>query len=236
MSKIYQAEQVAVIVRVMRAGRPQHVARITCHEAGCRDHVGELDITDRPSGETVVRMFRDKGWIHVNGAHKWRCAVCQKRRHSGNDPDALLKAAKVTVLTANPEARSIVVVKGDSDSMTAQPDQIAAAVAKVPRETKLKILDALRGAFDEATGQFLEGDDSTIAKQFNVGPAVVAALREEWLGPIKDDPVVAELRRMLAGCNNAASGLRANLTELEAYIRKVEKRLEDHVAGKKGTA
>lgn len=232
MSKIYQAEQVAAIVRVMRAGRPQHIARVTCHDCSAE---GDLDITGRPPGETVVKQFREKGWIHVNGAHKWRCASCQRKRHSGNDPDALLKAAKVVVLPANPEARSTI-ISGEKDGMTAQPDQVAAAVAKVPRETKLKILDDLRGAFDEAAGQFLDGDDSTIASKHNVGVAIVAALREEWLGPIKDDPVVAELRRMIVGCNNAAAGIRGNLTELEAYIRKVEGRLDAYIAGKKRAA
>lgn len=102
----------------------------------------------------------------------------------------------------------------------ALPSKEAGTVVPVTQPTaeqRLKIRSQLDKSFDDGVGRYLDGlSDQKIAEAVNVPRIVVEQIRETAYGPIRVNPVAAELRDAVA----------ALATEFAGKLEELRKRID----------
>lgn len=138
----------------------------------------------------ICRHYERDGW-EVDQA-KSKCPKCAKSIHRPHAEGEIVQANN-----SHPGNIAQLVKSPTSSAGTKKP------VAEPPRqlnpEERTRVRALLDGHFDDAVGRYIDGySDQRIGAELDIPWLRVQEIRELAYGPIKEDPVVVELREELS--------------------------------------
>jgi len=129
----------------------------------------------------IARSLKRRGWIISNKLGRHICPACNKKEPVMDKTDPKPKLGIVSKPNASDQAR----------------------------RAKRAALEWLQEAFDPEAGRYRENEsDKTIAKEVGLSEAAVAAIREEYFGPIKKPKEVEMLAAEVSKIREEASAIR----------------------------
>jgi hypothetical protein len=164
------------------------------------NHVVDFTITGNMPPDFVAKKMLAKGWTIGS---KLVCPDCSKPPRK---------------VVANDEGASMATTGTEVAQTTIKP------VSDAARTKRREALQWLDESFDPEKGCFREGQsDATIAKETGLAETAVAALREEFYGPLKCPPEIADFNKRFA---DLRAEVTAAVDAMRQAIRKEELRLE----------
>ena len=111
----------------------------------------------------------------------------------------------------------------EKPKLTAVPKPAPSDNARRARRDALSWLDE---AFSPETGRYRAGvSDATIAAEVGLSEAMVAALREEFYGPLKEPEEVVELRETLARLTRDVEAAKTLMADLDRRVDAAQSKL-----------
>lgn len=209
------------------SGGRRTVARFRC--VGC-DAVMDVGVSSgvpiNPEG--YAKTAARKGWdTHPFRKTNVHCPKCKGKGQKANDPDSELR--KVVPMTVTP-IKPATVPAAQVSSLAATPPE----VREPTPDQRVAIRGLLDKHFDDSAGMYLDAmTDQRVAELAGVPRLVVERLREAAYGPIRVDPVTAELRAALDAHKQEIAGQQKALDGLKAKQAELASRLERALAGVK---
>lgn len=132
------------------------------------------------------------------------------------------RAAELTARATKDAAAAKAVVKDVAKDVVAKD--------RLPRDPtpneKAKVRLLLDHHFDDAAGRYLDGySDQRIGEETEIPWASVKLLREAAYGPLREDPVILEIRGELKSLRSAMGPAIAGAAQATATVRALEERL-----------
>jgi hypothetical protein len=176
--------------------------------------------SDKPLNvEKLANTAKNAGWQTDGRRRSWNlCPTCARARNR-NDTDSELKDV-VPMTATSPPQKAATLINGAPQKTTVQ--------ASATTEQRMKIRALLDKHFDDASGCYLDGQsDQRIAEEVGVPRVVVEGIREAAYGPIREDPVVSELRAEIAALAKRIKSVEALIDDIKQAHQKLQTRADE---------
>lgn len=92
-------------------------------------------------------------------------------------------------------------------------------------DQKFKLRQSLDHSFDDSSGRYIDGHtDHTVSERLGIPRAIVIEFRELMYGPLKEDPLVTNLRDQLSEAKKALAGIQSDVAKMELLLAEVAKK------------